>query len=535
MAEVIAPPVHVLDFGYQAPNPIDYTRAASMAMSPITEAVQRGNEAKNAFMLQQLNADKALELAKAQHQMQMQRSKMMYDRAVDVQNLKNAAVQAAGAQKYRMLAIAQQAQKVADLGGDPSVDPSDPNAFQILQDRYNERVKSKPVEDAHAIARNQLRNQQIQEQMALPPKTAAIEAKAQSDIMASAQMKALNKMGMTLDQVKADPQALAQFKSEMAGEVANESLAWQAKNPALAQQISNERARYASMQKEMEANDAQIKSLGTIQGANGRTVPNPFYSQSLNLANDVISGKAMHTDGKTPLRDVWFPGLSQSQKAAADSTATAKPASQPNSQGNPIVPPQVQPMAGFDAAGNPINTAPLAEFGRDLRDATYFFDRAGSVPIGANFTPQDRAVAAQIPGFWAGAAHGLNPMTWARGVGGLFDSTIDNSAGTNPDMLRFSPIGLPAPRVAPVSVQPANNIVAPPQVVAPPAPPQSGFQAYQIPQYAPPVSPNAALFDPSLIVQRAQALTDDASGRYSGLESQLQQQAYMSQMYPQSF
>ena len=82
--EIISPPVHVLDFGYQSPNPIDYSRNAFLLGSPVNEAVQHAMEAKNAFLLQQVNAEKQMQVAQWQHSAQLQREAMRDARALKV-------------------------------------------------------------------------------------------------------------------------------------------------------------------------------------------------------------------------------------------------------------------------------------------------------------------------------------------------------------------------------------------------------------------------------------------------------------------
>jgi hypothetical protein len=93
MAEaVVSPAVRPLDFGYQIPNLTDQMRSASaqtsQAAAPIAEAASNLSRARIEFALQNLNAQKALELAGWQHQSQMQRNEMMYKRFLDQQKLK---------------------------------------------------------------------------------------------------------------------------------------------------------------------------------------------------------------------------------------------------------------------------------------------------------------------------------------------------------------------------------------------------------------------------------------------------------------
>src|ERR1022692_3675009 len=92
MAEVISPPVHVLDYGYTSPNSVDFMRAGSQMAAPITEAVQQGNAQRNQFLLNQINNQKAMELARQQHVMQIQREQMRDARMMEVAKMRSQSV-----------------------------------------------------------------------------------------------------------------------------------------------------------------------------------------------------------------------------------------------------------------------------------------------------------------------------------------------------------------------------------------------------------------------------------------------------------
>ena len=294
------PPVRVLDFGYQAPNPIDYMRAGQQAMVPIQEAMAKGYETRNQFLLNQINNQKEFELARQQHDMQLERERMRDERMMKVQQMRSDAMLAAGEQKAKMLAVANAAERLARLGGDPTVDPTDPKALETLSERTKERRDYMVHADAQLIAGNQIQRQQIQD--AKDKLTGKIDSAGENQINSAAAglsfdrflksgsplaqqvLATAQEKGIPITQAAAATPGAREEINQYFGEsqLAAEYKYRSEKNPQYAAQLSD-------LAKKQAALDAEMKLHAYIGGPNGRTIPKETWDESTILANDVFS------------------------------------------------------------------------------------------------------------------------------------------------------------------------------------------------------------------------------------------------------
>lgn len=171
--EVISPPGRVLEFGYQAPNPLDFQRAALAATQPVQEAVASSMASRNQFLLSQaqqqnelslakFNAQKQFELAREQHLMQIQREQMRDDRMVKIRQMANQATLDAAKQRGASAVLLQKLNEANSWGAKlPAGDPTDKNYLNQLDSAINNRQEEVKNRVAANLASINLRRQAL--------------------------------------------------------------------------------------------------------------------------------------------------------------------------------------------------------------------------------------------------------------------------------------------------------------------------------------------------------------------------------------
>ncbi len=131
-AQVVSPPVQVLNNGYQAPNPLGWGQAGAAMAAPrwqptdygpsilpqpvdpiaanMQQAIQANNAARNQFLLNQINNDFELRKQQQQQQFEMQAQQQAQQQQIQAQLDRNAAIE----RSYRILSATQLVRQTAD-------------------------------------------------------------------------------------------------------------------------------------------------------------------------------------------------------------------------------------------------------------------------------------------------------------------------------------------------------------------------------------------------------------------------------------
>jgi hypothetical protein len=594
MSEVISPPVRVLDYGWQAPGTTDFARMGSSMVEPVTRAVENSNAAQNAFMLNQitgqremtmadmniqramqiaeLNNQRARELAQWQHQSQMQREQMRDQRYLEQQKLRNESVLAAIKQKAAGTLLAQQADTLVNKYGGtlPDGDISDPGYAKKMGEAIAAQKQSNIQADAQRLA--SLRIQQAEREKAVSafqqdPRLAELDKRASDQTVPGAEVAAQNaveqRFGARLQQaVKDHPEQLAEIQAvykstfNAAHAQLQQNYIKSIGNTEMAPDLRAKAELNALYKVELEGINKQIAATGMMPGARG-AVPKPWFSEASNLAEDTDFRKRTFPD--------YYKALESEQKPAA-AGVHANPV---NPSASPAPVGKAQPYTGqaymapgYDAQGNPINTAAIPALGdwMNQRAMSGVLTSHGLPDTSQMMTPQDLDTVSKLQ---QGGMSSINPIAYyARGVGSLFDSSTHPSNTYSEQQvpaMRFAPLPLPNPVQLPdgriVNRTPGfNPPVANPVMVANPGatgtlvtlpqsgtgqpfiwpagmtPPQYpvGFTTPQIPMAQPvqPVNPidaigktpagaslgpNTGAYDPSAFIPQNDAVINSAS------------------------
>ena len=486
MDQYTTPAVHQLDNGWQAPNPIDFQRAAQAEMQPINDAIAKGNEARNQFMLNDINNRKAMELAQwqhtsqlqlatAQHKMQIEREQMRDDRATHVAQLAAASKMDLMKQQGAFNDIkAANANLTSQLGGDP-VARNDGEADASYLSRIQAATKAKLTENIKqdSLAKSAI-DIKIGEQNAYrnSPQIQSAFQKMASDptVQQSAQSMVTSGLSDWLGKVAPDraDAILAAMKSRpdssnpqiQAAILKNAGLG-QAFDDYRSQAIVSEAARIYPAFKPMADNMTAVKDnlsnlyrqrqqLDMMPSANGRMVEKPWASASENaasvhtaLAKDPTAKISFDTDSRT-----WKVESSQAAKSVAAPAPTVAPTVTPTPTANPVMPPNQSGPPANNSYGGTLTPLPA----QSPSDAWWAAQRGGdpvtapapAVPLPMPVAPANPSLNLPPP---AAPVVQPNPMIAGFGPGGT-------QFNLNPPQQALSP--------APVAAAPQNNIFAPP-------------------------------------------------------------------------
>lgn len=507
--EVVAPAVRVLDYGWQAPNPIDYQHAALAGTEPIQRAVSEGVASRNQFLLAELNNARAMQMAKWQHEAQIQREKMRDDRMLAVADKRAQAQLNAMKEKGMLDDLKNKSTYLTSrLGGNPvarmageSDEAYGARIDSAIKDKLKENITAdtnaaynikKQIASYNQYVSDPKVNQAVQSEMSAAVNDPNVQAQARnyvtSNLSSWLQTAAGDKASAVMDEAQKNPAQLPQILQKYGlAQQYNDFVASARQTAAygyLKATGSPAMKQFATANENLKILGQQLQNLSTMPGDNGRMVPKPWWSQVQNSVGDMeLHDAQVAQEQQQKVTNPFLP-----PKPQADKT-TQRPAS-------PLTPPAVNP-ADFDAQGASVNTAPLAgkpgnTLGFGAWDQYGATDASGYTPTQsavdkavfgprtsvAGWTDRDIATAeAANPGFWNGMISA--PGYWARQVGSMFDSRINpNNAFTPAGNASFAPLPLPS------RARPMNPVVAPmaAPVAAPAAVPVAGPMATNVVQ-----------------------------------------------------
>jgi hypothetical protein len=414
MAEVVSPAVHVLDFGYQAPNPIDFGRQALAQTQPMSDAIARGNEARNQFLLNNLEfqhaqtlatqahqsqmalneatSQRALELAKWNHQSQKERAQLNYQRMVDAANIKADAAMRDLKEKGVLDDQKAMQQHLTRIGGEPVArgdNELDADYSKRLQGAIKTTTTSNITKDSVAAYSIQKQINDNQKYLSDPQVQAAGQRELQSaaqqpGVQAQADNVVNSQLGKWLQQVAPDNAELIQSAIEKAPGARDQIL----KNAQLSDQFGAFRSaavqqaavaqlkvtgspaarEYATANSNLATLKQQYQDIAMTTGDNGRMVPKSWWSDVQNTVDSRLYNEKMQEQqagrvaGPPSPGAATSPGVMQSPAAQAPLGGGAG-----GSWGNPTLPPSTTPTVAQPQAAGPVT-----------------FDNAGLVGLAGN-------------------------------------------------------------------------------------------------------------------------------------------------------
>lgn len=325
MPEVVAPPVRVLDFGWQAPNPTDWLRAGSNAVAPITQAVENVNAQKNQFLmgqlqrdqamrqsaaemgnaryLQQANMEKQFQLAEWQHTAQIKRESMRDQRMIEIQQMRDEARANELKSKYGLNSLEKSVTFLRNQIGGTVPARETGETDEAYKSKVDAAAAQQLVSNTHADAKLKValkaRQDQLNEYLT---GNASSFQQANAAAAANTQKEALQKtmtefvgahpeVATAMQQGKSFPEALAvtktasDFKESYDGYHQAFQSQWLHQNGHL---FGGAAANLAAVKAELQIIAQKQKSIDLMPGENGRTVQKPWASQSDNMANDLM-------------------------------------------------------------------------------------------------------------------------------------------------------------------------------------------------------------------------------------------------------
>jgi hypothetical protein len=556
MENVISPPVRVLDFGYQAPNPLDYQRAASASFEPLLRAAEVAHQNQNQFLLNQINNQKQLELAKWQHSAQIQREQLRDQRLMQVAQLRAGAQMDYLKEKGNLDDIKSKATYLTSrLGGDP-IARKDGESDAAFSARLDDAIKNKLQNNIQADTKAAYSiRQQIDKynQFINDPRVSqAVGGEVQQalqnpGVQAQAQNYINTNFDTWLDRVANENDAAAirgalqRAPGQRAAIIQRAGLADAYQNfvGSATQQAalsymkvagSPAAKTFASANENLKMLQQQYQNISMMPGDNGRMVPKTWWPQVQNATDDLYLHDRQTASAQSP-----------------DPKAAALPQKATVAVQNPIV---AAPAPGFDGHGMALNTAPFARLGRGVWN---FFDPSAGETFNTpynfgqkpapSFTEADIAAArAANPGFIRGL---FSPMYLPRAIGSLFDSSIDPEDSLRTGDARYSPLMVPPEVAAKIAAAraanaqrptpaPATNVMTAPSVPAQPAtaPVGNGVTLPAMPILAP--VPAGASISPFAAVNPTVAPSPGTwQNPYDEVQQAMQQRATMAAMYGQ--
>jgi hypothetical protein len=477
------------------------TRAAQAATAPINDAVARGFEAKNQFLLNQINNQKQLELAKWQHSAQIQREQMRDNRMQKVQAANAASRMALLKQQGAFNDIKTANSSLAQLGAQPIYHKdgeSDAALLQRIQDTAQSKLADNIKQDSLAISSingNIAAQQDFQNKL----KTGLNKYASDPTVQAAAQAMVNEGLGDWLNKVAPDRQdvmdaiskrpdaagiilqraGLGQSYASFQQQALLSEAAKAAKIPDLADKINQSGAYLNNLYR-------QKQSLSMMQGANGRTVPKPWWTEADNAANvhDLLTKDPSATISFDNTTRTWkgtpnpnaHPALGPAVPALA-APSTKIPVT-PATPQHSVIPDMAAPTFGASAGGTDIDTAPSVSSPFINPLAALKTPQGlpspsgnGSFLLDSNNQIQFRPAGTAVGGYGAAKAGNEfqpNPVTispqdtaWAQRIVGskYFSNLLSPNATARPTNVTI------APAVAPMtnSVQPfvAPNLPVP--------------------------------------------------------------------------
>jgi hypothetical protein len=313
MSEMISPPVRVLDFGYTSPTSIDYTRAGLALTAPAQQAVQAATDTRSQFLLTQLNAQKAMELAKWNHQAQIQREQMRDQRMMQVAELRaKSQLDALKAKGLIDDEKSKQAYLTNRLGGDP-VSKLAGESDEAYSARLDAAIKGKlqgniatDAKAAYSIKKQiaAYTNYINDPRLATPAVLNEFRSAAQDPgVQAQAQNYVNTNFGTWLQRVAGDNADVIQNAIQQApgqtwtilqraglGDAYNSfvgSATQQAAYSYLKVAGSPASKQFATANENLRILGQQFQNISAMPGDNGRMVPKPWWSQVQNSVDDM--------------------------------------------------------------------------------------------------------------------------------------------------------------------------------------------------------------------------------------------------------
>lgn len=559
--EVVAPAVHVLDFGWQAPNPIDYQRAALASTEPMQKAMSEAIANRNQFALSQFNNSAAMqrelavanvnnqrarELAQWQHEAQLQREQIRYNRMVDVAKLRAQSEMDNLKEKGVLDDIkSKNTYLTSRLGGDPIArDEGESDAVygKRLEKAISDKLQSNITADTNAAYNIQKQingynkfvtdpnvNQAARTEVDAALKDPNVRAQGTNFVNTNfskwLESVAGDKASAVADEMQKAPNQVPQIlqKYNLAQQYNSfvESANQQAAYTYLKATGSSASRQLITANENLKILGQQLKGLEMMPGDRG-PVPKPWWGQVQSAMGDHFIKDAQEEQKNTPAHPVNPSGV--------QTNPLLPPKIAP--QQTPVTPPSVNP-ADFDAQGKSLNTAPFASspgYHMGFGNWDFYGQGPGDAPSQAIFGPRtpiagwsdlDRAKAeAASPGFWNGMIHA--PGYWGRQVGSLFDSRVNPNNAFTPD----SPVSYAAlpyirrnPVVPPVVNPAAAPVVAPAMGVAPPPAATNVAQLPPLPVMQAP--PAGAYMSPFTAAPVSAASSPQASGNPFGTVEQM--------------
>ena len=481
-------------------NPLQLNPAQSAAMgaqlvAPINDAIVRNGENQLAMARylgeQQFRRQEAqtlhqhqLEAAKAQHDMMIERANIQTQSRIKIAKM---AADAHMAQLEKTGALndikTANAYLVNQLGGKPvqQLDgESDKDYLNRVKSATANKLTDNIQQDSMALASRKAAYERIQNDPAI--QSALQKAKSDPNIQSAArgaatanlndwiQRVAPDRAGAVMDAIQKRPdQANLILQGAGLGNAFNDFY-----NQNLMAEVDKSlratgHVGEADAISRAKGIEKEITNLSMMPSSSGKMVPKTWWGQTINaadsyktLAQDPNAANHMQFNHET---SKWE--LDPSYRPPSANNPIATTGAEQFGPLRPVVKaaaPVVAAPTGYDAAGNFLNTAAFSptNINRALQ--------ASHDTIG--WTDQERDQASQIPGFMAGAMHGINPVA---AYGALFDSSVGNQVGTDPS-IQFRALPLPAgtvPRQAVVQ-QPQPIFTPPPQMAFPPGANLSG-------------------------------------------------------------
>lgn len=311
--EVVSPPVRTLDFGYAAPNPIQYGQLALAQTQPVQEAVQNSMAARNQFLIQQINAEKAMQLAQWQHGAQIQREQLRDQRMLQVAKMRAQAQLDALKEKGALDDIKAKNQYLSRIGGGSLArqdGESDTAYGQRLDSAIKGRMESNIATDSKAAYgiqkqitayNNYLNDPRVSSAAANELQSAA----ANPGVRAQAQNTVSTGFNAWLDKVAGDNAPMIQEALQKAGPQYRDTVlknaglkdAYDAYQGAALQQSAYAylKAAGSPAAKQMAAANEnlgilkqQLQDISMMPGDNGRMVPKSWWPEVQNTTDQMF-------------------------------------------------------------------------------------------------------------------------------------------------------------------------------------------------------------------------------------------------------